>query len=489
MSSESNWTEVKRKKKRSEAEMSEITSFTSQKPHERPSFQAHQEINKIFQECNTLKKKVESLPEVSISNKKEMVLEAARKALTYYIALENRSGHTTLAAETVETVDFLLEEMHNPYPVFSRATENSSRFAVFNIQQEISKIQKNLDQITEQIAIQTSDFTNQIEIQTTDISDQIEFQSTELVEQITNQTTELTSQIDRSINNQIDQSNELGKSIKNRTIELSNQIQKQSKKSPTYAEITKSATDRIDSSDKIDSTTTTTTTTTNKIEPSTTANSESLTNRRLILKTSKETLEKLDSMSVRDQINQQFYLQKKIDKPVIQQVVRSRNNLSIVLTTMENFSAQFLIENQKIWQNSIPFKTIEKDEKWQQLVIHQVPNKFFSSDDGLHLLKSEIETFNPIKLTRNPIWLSKEENRIKKVFSSILISVKNQNEAQKILDNKISIAGISCKVEKYIQKETDKPCLKCKKTGHITANCISKRSRANSAMSIEKIES
>ena len=46
------------------------------------------------------------------------------------------------------------------------------------------------------------------------------------------------------------------------------------------------------------------------------------------------------------------------------------------------------------------------------MVIHGISIALFSMNDGLYLLKEEIETFNPeIKFLKNPRWLSLEENR------------------------------------------------------------------------------
>ena len=47
-------------------------------------------------------------------------------------------------------------------------------------------------------------------------------------------------------------------------------------------------------------------------------------------------------------------------------------------------------------------------------------------DDGLYLLKKEIETFNPeVKLLKNPRWLTLKENRQNKRHASITIIVEN----------------------------------------------------------------
>ena len=64
--------------------------------------------------------------------------------------------------------------------------------------------------------------------------------------------------------------------------------------------------------------------------------------------------------------------------------------------------------------------------KWSKLIIHGIPIAPFSMDDGLYLLKEEIETFNPeVKLLKNPRWLILEENRQNKRHASIAIIVEN----------------------------------------------------------------
>ena len=55
-------------------------------------------------------------------------------------------------------------------------------------------------------------------------------------------------------------------------------------------------------------------------------------------------------------------------------------------------------------------------------------------DDGLYLLKKEIETFNPeVKLLKNPRWLTSKENRQNKRYTSIIIVVENAEQAKAAL--------------------------------------------------------
>ena len=69
---------------------------------------------------------------------------------------------------------------------------------------------------------------------------------------------------------------------------------------------------------------------------------------------------------------------------------------------------------------------MEKAVKWSKLVIYGILITLFSIDDGLYLLKKEIETFNPeVKLLKNPRWLTLKENKQNKRHASIAIIVKN----------------------------------------------------------------
>ena len=62
-------------------------------------------------------------------------------------------------------------------------------------------------------------------------------------------------------------------------------------------------------------------------------------------------------------------------------------------------------------------------------------------DEGLSLLKDEIETFNSdLKLLKNPIWLSSQENRQINRHATILIAVEDAKQAQTTIENKLCIA-------------------------------------------------
>src|SRR6266498_1922715 len=123
--------------------------------------------------------------------------------------------------------------------------------------------------------------------------------------------------------------------------------------------------------------------------------------RRLILQTSKNFIKNLDVMQIRDQVNDTFFKEKDETQPTITIITKSQSNQSIVITTMPDLSAKYLIKKKEIWKNIIPHRKIYTDEKWVKIVIHTIPIKPFSTDDGLYLLRQEIEIFNPgIKLMK-----------------------------------------------------------------------------------------
>src|SRR5438034_6065117 len=94
-------------------------------------------------------------------------------------------------------------------------------------------------------------------------------------------------------------------------------------------------------------------------------------------------------------------------------------------------------------------------------------------DEGLSLLKEEIETFNPgLKLLKNPIWLSSEENRQNNRHATILIAVENAKQAQTAIENRCCIAEnwlIAEKCQNFLFK---KQCLNCQKFDHSTRACF-----------------
>ena len=144
---------------------------------------------------------------------------------------------------------------------------------------------------------------------------------------------------------------------------------------------------------------------------------------------------------------------------------------------MPGYIADFFIEKRQVWEQifSSYLKSMGKSADWSKLIIHGIPIASFSMNDGLYLLKEEIETFNPeVKLLKNPRWLSSEENKQSKKYVSIAIIVKNADQANAALQKKfLYITGSQLEVVKFKPNVANTQCQKYQKIGHITRFCSS----------------
>ena len=129
----------------------------------------------------------------------------------------------------------------------------------------------------------------------------------------------------------------------------------------------------------------------------------------MIIQINKETAKDFDSYILRNKINDKFFTEANIDQSVIATAIKSFTSQSIILTTMSDFSADFLLQKKTIWEDIFSSKTqnIEKDRQWSKVVVHEISIRSFSMNKDLSLLKDKIKTFNSdLKLLKNSIWLS-----------------------------------------------------------------------------------
>lgn len=206
-----------------------------------------------------------------------------------------------------------------------------------------------------------------------------------------------------------------------------------------------------------------------KTAEKTTAKTASFKERRLVLLNSKDN--NIDSMKMRDQINQEFAKQSisTSNKPVLAAIIKSQLQQNIVLTTTEDFNADFLIQHEQIWSKFFKFSKFRKDFTWFKVVAHMISTDVFNSAKGLDLLKQEIETFNGI----HPIdvkWLTNSQNRLQKKHGSVVIAFNTQTAAQKAL-KRLLIAGMLVKTDVYIDNKTTEQCRRCQQFGHATNTC------------------
>jgi len=180
--------------------------------------------------------------------------------------------------------------------------------------------------------------------------------------------------------------------------------------------------------------------------------------KRLVIQTTQEEVAKLNSYHLRNLINDRFFQKENITEPVVATVTKSFTGLSIIITTMPGFTADFLIQKEAVWGELVSkiARKVEKDIHWSRIVVHGVPIEPFSADEGLNLLKEEIETYNPqLKLMKKPSWLISKENRQYKKHASIVIAIENAKEANNALYRKLCIAGLWLKTQKY-ENSTEK---------------------------------
>ena len=85
----------------------------------------------------------------------------------------------------------------------------------------------------------------------------------------------------------------------------------------------------------------------------------------MIIQIDKETAEDFDSYILRNKINDKFFTEANIDQSVIATAIKSFTSQSIILTTMSDFSADFLLQKKTIWEDIFSNKTqnIEKDRQ------------------------------------------------------------------------------------------------------------------------------
>jgi hypothetical protein len=87
---------------------------------------------------------------------------------------------------------------------------------------------------------------------------------------------------------------------------------------------------------------------------STRSRKKQLQERRLVLITDQKD-QPLDTFSIRNKVNQLFVSKLQVEKPVLASIARTKGNQNILLTTTEEYNADFLVKYKEIWQNCFIF--------------------------------------------------------------------------------------------------------------------------------------
>ncbi len=150
--------------------------------------------------------------------------------------------------------------------------------------------------------------------------------------------------------------------------------------------------------------------------------------RRMIM-FSKTSVTEINSSECRDKMNKRLQ-DAKIDI-LITLINLSRTGNSIVFTVSEKNTADQLIKCRSIWKNEFSVKSLQEDEVWFERIVHDV--EIASFDDTMTRFRKEIELYNNVTLARESIWLTRIEKRENKTHSSVKISFKCKDDAEKAL--------------------------------------------------------
>ena len=113
----------------------------------------------------------------------------------------------------------------------------------------------------------------------------------------------------------------------------------------------------------------------------------------------------------RDTINNALK-EAKIDNVLITTVTAFRIEVSIIVTTAEENTAEDLLQHKAIWELKLDLTQVRKNKKWYKIVLYELPTAIFNNKEGLKLLHTEVKVFNKeLKLVTESVWLSTEENR------------------------------------------------------------------------------
>jgi hypothetical protein len=188
--------------------------------------------------------------------------------------------------------------------------------------------------------------------------------------------------------------------------------------------------------------------------------------------------EAVDPLAQRNAIN--AALKTISNSAVVVANVRLTARKNLILTTTEEFSADFLLQHTAIWKSAVPVtcKGMQTQEEWIQVVAHKVymHDGFISSTAEL---KAEIETFNNVVIKGNPRWLVKQEKldtahllSPHQRFASIVFEVGSEEERQRLLARRqLSIAGRIVYLAKYQDISATTQCQSCFKLGHNQEMC------------------
>lgn len=182
-----------------------------------------------------------------------------------------------------------------------------------------------------------------------------------------------------------------------------------------------------------------------------------------------------NALILRDQVNKAL---KSSNAPTEVMVLSIAFNAkgNAILTLREGCtSPQFLKFRQTVVDAfkglKIKVKSVEADQQWFKYKLHGVPIEEFDGEKGMQKLKDEIESYNPkIKLAQTPRWLTSDDARKEKKFSTVVLAVQDQEEC-KVMKKGVWVSNKLCKTAEFVTSRPTDQCGQCLKTGHHWKQC------------------
>ena len=197
-------------------------------------------------------------------------------------------------------------------------------------------------------------------------------------------------------------------------------------------------------------------------------------NKRLILiKESTETFENVNPLELRTKINAQLKADRHALSPVISTISKSMTK-NLIITTTDDYSADFLIQNTDILAQHLKFKEAKRDTPFFKIVCHGVSLQF-DRPDMPELIKDEITTFNKhlnLTIVGTPYWLtSGEKRRSGQKAGSLVIAFSTEEQARRARRERLNLGGTSVRTEELRSVLPTTQCSNCNGFGHLQQRC------------------
>jgi hypothetical protein len=153
-----------------------------------------------------------------------------------------------------------------------------------------------------------------------------------------------------------------------------------------------------------------------------------------------------------------------------------KNNL--VLLTTDTCPVELVLAHKTAIEETVKAadataQSLKQQETWSRVMIHCVDIHMFpETETGMNLLKEEIELNNShIKLTTLPRSLTRPETRPNKQYTTMVVAVRTEHEAQLMKDHGVQVNGRIRRADRYITARPTDQCTGCQQFGHSYLRC------------------